>query len=103
MTAFAFKHSSSTVDFIRQLKEAKFTDNQIQVLAKHSEEQTQQIEHVLEGKELSSKNDLELVRLSLQNDIKVAELKPKRGSINFDSLAKLEENSEVNTAGKFED
>lgn len=75
MTAFAFKHSSSTVDFIRQLKEAKFTDNQIQVLAKHSEEQTQQIEHVLEGKELSSKNDLELVRLSLQNDIKVAVIK----------------------------
>lgn len=55
MTTLLARHGS-TVEFIKQLKAAKFTEEQIEILAQRDEEHTKQLEQIVENT-LLTKND----------------------------------------------
>jgi hypothetical protein len=69
MATLTVKHGS-TVEFIKQLKAAKFTEEQIEILARRDEEHVQQIEQIVENTSLT-KNDLAVTELKLQKEIEI--------------------------------
>ncbi len=71
-----FKHGS-TVEFIKRLKAAKFTEEQVEILATRDEERDKQLEHIfeftayqnMERKKLVTNERLDIVKLELQKEI----------------------------------
>ncbi len=80
MPEIIMKHSS-TVEFIKNLKIANFTEPQIEILAKRDEEYNQQLEQISEitnqtksfvnSKELATKGDIRESELRLQKEIEI--------------------------------
>lgn len=74
--ALNIKHFS-VVEYIHRLKQAKFTDEQAEVVAEILEQQSQVFNeynsrvHNLELKEPATKKDLEITKLDLQKEIEI--------------------------------
>ena len=82
---FNFKHSS-TVEFIKHLKAAKFTEEQVEILAIRDEDRDNQLEQIFEftahqsaeNEKLATSQNVEFLKLELKKDIEVVRLELKK-------------------------